>query len=366
LQAAWPCHGDDRHATFPPLTNAIYDRIFYSQNILMAKEDIHSNNSSGTFNRLSALNPMHIRKRGRHAKALFALSLVCFFWGTTWVASKHAVKYMPALQMAGIRQFLGGLCYVSFFVFRGDKWPRKKEWIPIIILSFLNFVLSNGLSTWGVEFITAGLAAIIGAIFPLWLVVIGLFSKKSKIPLPAIIGLLLGFGGVCVIFYEHLHDLLNSGFRFGIILSLIATWTWAFGTLYTKKKAASFNPYFSLGLQMLIAGITLYSFSSATGRSIPLTEIHPQAWLSIGYLVIFGSVISFMSYLYALQNLPAEQVSLYAYMNPVVAVLFGWLLFKERLSGFIIAGGIITLYGVYLVNRAFKTPAPEMPEAEGV
>ena len=116
------------------------------------------------------------------------------------------------------------------------------------------FCMSNGLSTWGVKYISAGLGAIMGAIFPLWLVVIGLFSAKSKIPAKAIIGLLFGFGGVCIIFYEHLHDFFNADFRFGIILSLIATWTWAFGTLYTKKHAASFNPYFSLGLQMLISG----------------------------------------------------------------------------------------------------------------
>src|SRR6185436_17628505 len=148
---------------------------------------------------------------------VFALSLVCFLWGTTWLASKEGVKYMPALQLAGIRQLIAGLCYVIFFLIKGTSFPKGEEWIPVLVLSFLNFVLSNGLSTWGVQYISAGLGAIMGAIFPLWLVVIGLFSSAKKIPVRAIIGLLFGFGGVCIIFYDHLHDFLNEGFQFGII-----------------------------------------------------------------------------------------------------------------------------------------------------
>jgi drug/metabolite transporter (DMT)-like permease len=273
---------------------------------------------------------------------------------------------MPPLQMAGIRQFLGGLCYVLFFIAKGERWPGIKEWQSIFILSFLNFLIANGLSTWGVKYISAGLGAIIGAIFPLWLVVIGLFSAGSKMPRKAILGLLLGFGGVCVIFYEHLQDFLIPDFRFGILLSLLATWGWAFGTIYTKKHAANFNPYFSIGLQMVISGIALTIVSNATTDTIPVAAIPWQSWAAIAYLVIFGSVISFMAYLYALQKLSTEQASLYAYVNPIVAVLLGWLIFSETLTIFIAIGGLVTLAGVYLVNKAYKVPASTIPETEGV
>ena len=297
-------------------------------------------------------NPLTIYKKGRRAKALFALALVCFFWGTTWIASKQAVRYVHPLQMAGIRQSLGGLCYVLFFLYRRAAWPRGKEWFTVVILSFLNFMLSNGLSTWGVKYISAGLGAIIGAIFPLWLVLIMLVGTATKMSGKTVAGLLLGFTGICVIFYEHLNDFLNPGFRLGIWLSLASTWSWALGTLYTKKQAAQFNPYFSLGLQMLISGITLYALSSAAGQSINIRQIPVPAWIAIGYLVVFGSVISFIAYLYALQNLPTEQASLYAYINPIVAVFFGWMLFSEVLTPFIVGGTLITLYGVYLVNKS--------------
>jgi drug/metabolite transporter (DMT)-like permease len=324
--------------------------------------------STDALKSLSALNPLTIHKKGTRAKAIFALSLVCILWGTTWLASKQGVMYIPdAIQMAGIRQFLGGICYVGFFLYKRIPLPKGKEWIPIIVLSFLNFMISNGLSTLALQYkISAGLGAIIGAIFPLWIVIIGLFVSKEKMPVMAIIGLLLGFGGVCVIFYDHLNEFLDPQFRWGILLSVIATWTWAIATLYTKRQAVKFNPYFGLGLQMVISGIVLYSFSAATGKAVALTSIPWQSWAAIAYLVIFGSLIAFVCYLYALQNLPTEQASIYAYINPIVAVVLGSIIFDEKLTVYLAIGGLVTLLGVYLVNRAYKITSAEQPEAEGV
>jgi drug/metabolite transporter (DMT)-like permease len=300
----------------------------------------------------SYLNPLTLHKKGKRGKALFCLALVCFFWGTTWLASKEGVKHMPALQLAGVRQLLGGTCYIIYFLAKGTALPKGKEWIPILVLSFLNFMLSNALSTWGIQYISAGLGSIIGAIFPLWLVIIGLFTAKAALKKKTVIGLSLGFAGICVIFYEHLADFLNPGFRFGIFLSLASTWSWAFGTIYTKKHAVHFNPYFGLGLQMVISALTLIPVSALTHNFISFPQIPWQAWASIAYLVVFGSIISFIAYLYALQNLVTEQASLYAYINPIVAVLLGWIIFSEALTAFIIIGVLITLYGVYLVNQS--------------
>jgi len=324
--------------------------------------------STDALKSLSALNPLTIRKKGTRAKAIFALIVVCILWGTTWLASKQGVKFIPdAIQMAGIRQLLGGICYVGFFLYKKIPLPKGKEWIPILVLSFLNFMISNGLSTLALQYkITAGLGAIIGAIFPLWLVVIGLFVSKTRMPVMAIIGLILGFGGVCIIFYDHLNEFLDSKFQFGILLSVTATWTWAIATLYTKRQAVNFNPYFGLGLQMIISGIVLYSFSTVSGRAVALTAIPWQSWAAIAYLVIFGSLIAFVCYLYALQNLPTEQASIYAYINPIVAVVLGSIVFDEKLTVYLAIGGLVTLLGVYLVNKAYKITTAEQPETEGV
>lgn len=326
------------------------------------------NTSADYFKKLSVFNPLTIRKKGTRSKALFALALVCILWGTTWIASKEGVKHMPALQLASIRQLIAGTLYVGFFLYKKIPLPKGKEWIPVLVLSFLNFIMSNGLSTLALHYnISAGLGAIIGAIFPLWIVVIGLFASKDKMPTRAIIGMLLGFAGVCIIFYDHLADFLDPRFQLGILFSIIATWTWAIATLYTKQQAVNFNPYFSLGLQMLISGIFLAGFTKVTGASVPLSAIPWQSWAAIAYLIVFGSLIAFICYLYALQNLPTEQASIYAYINPIVAVLCGWIVFGEEVTIYITIGGLVTLAGVYLVNRAFKAvPPPEQPESEGM
>jgi drug/metabolite transporter (DMT)-like permease len=284
---------------------------------------------------------------------MLALCWVSFFWGTTWIASKEGVKHMPPMQLVAIRQFLGGILYVGYFLFKKTPWPKRHQWKTILILSLLNFVLSNGLSTWGVKYISSGLGAILGAIFPIWIVIISYF-RGEKLNSKAVIGIIICFSGVCIIFYEHLKDFLDPNFSFGIFLSIIATLTWAFGTLYTKKKAASFNPYFSLGLQMLISSLSLFTVIGATGSTIPLTEIPSNSWWSIAYLVIIGSVLTFIAFIYALQKLPAEINSIYAYINPVVAVILGAIMFGESVTLHIAFGGFIVLVGLYLVNLALR------------
>ena len=284
---------------------------------------------------------------------ILALCWVSFFWGTTWIASKEGVKHMPALQLAAIRQFIGGFLYLAFFILKKTPWPKGKQWKSILILSVLNFVLSNGLSTWGVKYISSGLGASIGAIFPLWIVIITFF-RGERLARLAVIGLFISFAGVCVVFYDHLGDFLKPDFRFGIFISLISTLTWAFGSLYTKKKAASFNPYFSLGLQMFISSILLFAFTGATGTSVSLGVIPMISWWSIAYLVLFGSVLTFIAFIYSLQHLPAAINSVYAYINPIVAVILGFVIFGEPLTVALAIGGGVTLFGLYLVNFSMR------------
>lgn len=282
-----------------------------------------------------------------------ALCWVCFFWGTTWIASKEGVRHMPALQLVGIRQFIAGFFYVAYFLYKKAPWPKGKQWKTIFILTILNFVLSNALSTWGVKYISSGLGAIIGAIFPLWIVFITLF-RGERIARLSILGLIVSFAGVCVIFYDYLEDFLKPDFRFGIFLSLISTVTWAFGSLYTKKKAASFNPYFSLGLQMLISSTIILAVTGATGTGVSITSIPANSWWAIGYLTFIGSLLTFIAFIYMLQRLPPEINSIYAYVNPIVAVLLGALIFSEPLTISIAIGGLITLGGLYMVNYSMR------------
>jgi drug/metabolite transporter (DMT)-like permease len=284
--------------------------------------------------------------------AYLALLVVCIVWGVSWVGTKEAVRNMPPFQMVGIRQLLAGLAYVGFFLVRGAKLPGRKDWKIILFLSFLNFMVSNGLATWGVKLTTAGISAIIGAIFPLWLVIILTFRGGNRIPRMAWFGILLGFVGICIIFYDHLKLLFDYSFLGGIVLGLVAALAWAYGTIYTKEYAEDFDPYQSIGWQMLISGVALNILASLTGQTIPISEITLYTWQAIFFLVVVSSIIAFLAYLYALQRLPTSLVSTYAYINPIVAVFAGHFLIHEKLSLLMLEGSLVTLTGVYIVNRA--------------
>jgi drug/metabolite transporter (DMT)-like permease len=221
-------------------------------------------------------------------------------------------------------------------------------------------MISNGLATWGVKLTTAGLSAIMGAIFPLWLVLILAFREKNKIPSLAWAGILVGFSGVCIVFYEHLREIFDLGFLGGIVLGLLASLSWAFGTIYTKAFSNTFNAYHSIGWQMLISGIVLNIIANATGQVIPLVSIKLYTWTAIMFLVVVSSIIAFLAYLYALQKLPTGLVSIYAYINPLVAVLAGSLISHEPLTPVILLGSLVTLTGVYIVNKALNKKKPDI------
>ncbi len=303
----------------------------------------------------SSLQPVYLRNQSEKNRAVLAVALISFFWGTTWLVAKKGVQYIPALQLSGIRQLVAGTVFIIFFFLKGYKLPSREQFIQFIWMSFLMFVISNGFTTWSVKFIPSGLGAVIGALSPIW---IALFStvlfRETRLNGITIMGLIMGIGGVCVIFYDYLDDLLNPSFYPGIILGVIASMTWAFGTIYTVRHSRNLNPYYSLGWQMFLSGIILIAIAFLTGQYKPIAQVDVRGWYSVAYLVTFGSIITYAAFIYALKRLPAAQVSIYAYINPIVAVLLGALLNNEKLTRFVAIGTVVTLSGIYLVNTGFK------------
>ena len=294
-------------------------------------------------------------EKSDRSKALFAVALVSILWGTTWIASKVGVKYLPALQLSGLRHLIGGGIYVAFFTFYKMMVPKRHQFWRIIWMSILMFVISNGFSVLSIVYMPSGLGAVVGAISPIWVVLFSflLFQKVKFKPL-TIIGIILGFLGVLVTFFEFVEHILYTNFSLGILYGVISSMTWALATLLTVKQSKDMDPYFSLGWQMFMSGIILNTISYVSGNFMPYTEVPSEAWLSIGYLILVGSVIAFGAYIYALKRLPATQVSIHSYINPIVAVLLGDLLMNEELTIYIVLGTLVTLVGVYLVNNSFK------------
>ena len=285
-----------------------------------------------------------------------ALGITSVVWGTTWVASKIAVSDMPALQMASIRQFFGGCIFVLFFLlYKKAGLPTKKQFAWLIMMAFLMFVLANGLSTWSLHYIPTGLSALIGALYPLSAVVIEmLFFKNRNLNLLTFFGLLLGISGIGIVFYENLIHTHPDGYFFGVLLSVIAMLAWSLGTIFVARNKVKMNPYYATGWQMLISAVLLFVVAHLFQPTIPLRDISTKSWLAITYLVLAGSILAFIAFIYAMKKLPVAISSLYAYINPLVAMVTAAIILNEPLTWYILWGAMVTLTGVFLVNYSIK------------
>jgi drug/metabolite transporter (DMT)-like permease len=288
-------------------------------------------------------------------KAYFALGIVSFFWGTTYIVARVGVQHMPGLFVSGLRQFLSGSILVGFFLLRGRQLPKWEALKRISVQSIFLLCIANGLLTWSVEYISGGLAAVIAALVPLFITLFTVWlSKCAKITRWMYIGLIIGFAGVLTIFYDYIGQLQHRSFVLGVTLAILSTLSWSFGTVYTAKQKPPVDILFSVGLQMLIAGIVVLTVCAITGKYVNPAEMGRSSWLALSYLVVFGSLLAYSAYVFVIGKLPATQVSIYAYINPIVAVVLGWLLLSEKMNGNMIIGTIITLVGVYVVNRESK------------
>jgi drug/metabolite transporter (DMT)-like permease len=169
-----------------------------------------------------------------------------------------------------------------------------------------------------------------------------------------ILGLMIGLAGVCTIFYDYIGLFANRSFIIGISMAMMSTVSWAFGTVYSSRQKLSIGILYSVGLQMLIAGTLMLVICFISGKYVNLATTGYSSWYALLYLIFIGSLITYSAYVFAISKLPPTLVSVYAYINPVVAVLLGWILLQEKMNIHMIAGTLIILYGVYLVNREYR------------
>ena len=168
------------------------------------------------------------------------------------------------------------------------------------------------------------------------------------------IGLLLGISGIGIVFYENAFQHHPDGFIFGVVLSVIAMLAWSVGTIFITRNKMKLNPYYATGWQMLISSFILFIVAETTQPTIAFTAISSTAWWAITYLVLAGSLLAFIAFIYSMKKLPAAVSSLYAYINPLVAMVTAAIVLHEKLTIYILWGAIVTLAGVFLVNYSIK------------
>lgn len=284
-----------------------------------------------------------------------ALAAVCLIWGTTYLALRIAVVSFPPFLFVVIRQLIAGSLLVGFMLTIGkEKLPPVKEIFKQAIAGFFMLSMGNGLVAWAEVHIPSGIAAIICSMMPMWVILINLTLNKDEKPtIPIILGVAIGFAGIIMIFGEHLEDFSNNQYLLGILMTFLATLSWAGASVWIKKRQSSSNPFLNAGLQMFFAGFWLIPFSLIFDDLSAVTW-SAESIYSMIYLVIVGSIIAYACYSYALRKLPMTIVSLYAYVNPLVAVVLGWLVLDEKLNVKIGLAFLLTVGGIYIVNRGYQ------------
>lgn len=287
--------------------------------------------------------------------AYLCLVGICLIWGTTFLVMRIGVLQFPPFLFAACRQIIAGSLLAGFlFIVKKEKFP---SWNVLRIQAFRGFLLitcGNGLVSWAEVFVPSGLAAIICSTMPVIVILINLTINRSEVPNWIIVlGVVTGLAGILLVFSEYLADFANPNYRIGIILIFVATLTWAIGSMLTKRKNYNTNPFLNAGMQMFLGGIFCLPFSFVFD-DLRHVVVSSEVILSLSYLIIMGSVVAFSMYTYVLAKLPMTIASLYAYVNPLVAVVLGWLVLSEKLNFKISLAFLITVLGIYLVNYGYQ------------
>ena len=291
------------------------------------------------------------------AGLLAAFAAIYLIWGSTYLAIRYAVETFPPLFMMGVRHLTAGAVLYGWSRWRGVPSPTLREWMHPALIGTLLFVGGHGSLAWAEQRVPSGIAALLVATLPMWVVVLArLKGTEHKLSGRAWAGLVLGFLGVGVLFgpdaWRHNQELnlLSSG------AVLFGTFIWAAGTIYMRSVKMPDSAVISSGMQMFAGGISLVIAATLTGETsrFHFAAVTGRSWLALAYLIVFGSIIAFTAYSWLHMVASPSRVSTYAYVNPVVAVLIGWALASEPIGVFTVLAMVIILVGVGLVNAGHK------------
>ncbi len=248
---------------------------------------------------------------------------------------------------------LAGSILLAVLIIRGTPLPGKRELVDAAVVGIALLSVANGLVAWSEQWIPSSLAALVVATLPFWVMGIeAALPGGEKITFRQILGVLIGFAGLLLLFGPELKSGIDRNYLKGIGALLLAPLSWASGTIYAKyRSGVKSNPLRAAALQMMIGGLVLLLIGTALGQHENLV-FDGRGLIAVLYLMIFGSIVAYVCFVYILDKLPSSTVSLYAYINPVIAVVLGRIILNERLDLSVIAGTAIILFGVLLVQTS--------------
>jgi drug/metabolite transporter (DMT)-like permease len=302
-----------------------------------------------------------------------AWAAVCFFWGTTYIAIRVAVEGLPPVLFAGSRFVVAGT--IMFLICRslGHAVPRGRALLDQALVGLALVSVANGIVVWAEQYVPSGLTAVIVAMLPFYMAAIqASLPGGERIGRRGLAGLVIGFAGLVVLVWPALTGAtMDTKTLLASLLLQVGCFSWGWGSIYSARRtSAESSLMMNAAVQMLIGGsvTTILGFALGEGSQFSFTG---RTFTAFAYLVIFGSLVGFNAYAYALAKLPSAFVSLYAYINPVVAVVLGWLLLNEQVDARTIAATAMILGGVAIVKRPKQSvvrtaPPPVLERSEAV
>jgi drug/metabolite transporter (DMT)-like permease len=278
---------------------------------------------------------------------------VCVIWGTTYLAIRIALETIPPALIGAIRYtFAGGVLLLAVW-FRGVPLPHVRRWTGLALAGFLMVVVGNGAVIWAQQWVPSGVTAVTLASTPFWMIgVEATMSDGERLSGRAIVGLVIGFLGIVLLAWP---DMTSGGaagrqFAYGMLALQVACLGWALGSSYSRRHARSDNALTAAGVQMLSGGVIMFVFATARGEWATVS-FTPRTFAAQAYLGAIGSLAGYSAYIYALKYLPVSLVSLYAYANPLIAVLLGTMFLAEPFGMREFVATAAVLVGITVVRR---------------
>lgn len=282
-------------------------------------------------------------------RAYIAWAAVCLVWGTTYLGIRIALETIPPFSMAAMRWLAAGTILILALKARGERLPGRDAWPSLLVLGILLLGFGNGAVVWAEQSVPSGLTAVLVSTIPFWMVAIERFMPNAEPLTPRrLAGLAVGFGGIVMLVWPDIR--LAGAFLGGVISTQVACLGWAIGSSYARRRRREENVLGAAAIEMIFAGICLIAVARLRGELATLSFTGRTAGALV-YLILAGSIVGFSAYIYALKHLPVATVSLYAYINPVIAVVLGTIVLREPFSARIAIAAAVVLGGMAMVRE---------------
>ena len=285
-----------------------------------------------------------------------AWAAVCFFWGTTYLAIAVGLESFQPTLFAGLRFLIaGGLLFFVMSRQRGARLPIGREWFDLGVVGLMLLGVGNGAVVWAEQWVPSGMAALLVATSPFWAAALERFQKDGeRVGVRGLLGMAVGFAGLAMLVGPKLFGAeLNGKYVLGVVIIQVGSFFWQAGSVYSKRRPSGVSPLMSSAVQMLWAGVVLTLAGTLVGEWSGM-HFSARSAGALLYLVVFGSIVAYSAYMYAIQKLPLPLVSTYSYVNPLVALALGWLVLSEPLGWREAGAALVILLGVALVKTSPK------------